>query len=181
MKALVFKRDWDGNKVGDIERIADKLPEIFLISQGICKVVELSKEAINEFPKTGKTFLMYDDVANQVVIDQDRKNSYDEEALDRQLEYQLNSAVNFGTALWKKFAKQNMKMGITQKGKTGQVRKAMGEVFLALMSGSLYDAMDEARAIPASKKDSEFITDQRILEFINEIEKFLGQGLSTKL
>lgn len=92
-----------------------------------------------------------------------------------------DGAKRFGDNLIKEFTTENMVMGITQDGMTSAVRKAMTEVILALNTASLYDAIDEARAIPEDKKDVKYITDARLLEFINKIEAYLEMPLSTEL
>jgi hypothetical protein len=45
----------------------------------------------------------------------------------------------------------------------------------------LYDAIAQAKAIPAENKDSVFITDARLIKFINKVEEYLGIPLSTTL
>lgn len=93
----------------------------------------------------------------------------------------INEARIFGMDLIVNFATENVLLGITQMGMTGQVRKATAEVVSALNTGSLYDAITEARAIPAEDKDSRFVTNARLLSFINKIEAHLGITLSTSL
>ena len=90
-------------------------------------------------------------------------------------------AMAFGSQLIQEIAAENISLGITQDGMSGVVRKALSEVVLALMTGSLYDAIDEIRAIPVEKKDPKYITDTRLLAAINKIETYLGQPLSTSL
>lgn len=90
-------------------------------------------------------------------------------------------AKAFGESIMKEFATENIVMGITQDGMTSVVRKAMTEVILALTTASLYDAIAEAKAIPADKKDAKYITDARLLQFINKIETYLQLPLSTSL
>jgi hypothetical protein len=41
--------------------------------------------------------------------------------------------------------------------------------------------MDQVRAIPAESKDPIFVTDARMLEFINSIETYLGLPKSSQL
>lgn len=101
--------------------------------------------------------------------------------LDAYIANTLANAQEFGKNLMDEFTRENMKMGITQDGKTSSVRKAMTEVILALTTGSLYDAIDEAKAIPAEKKDVKYITDARLISFINKIETYLGQPLTETL
>lgn len=91
------------------------------------------------------------------------------------------AAVAFGQQMLVRFAAENVRLGITQAGKTRQVRETLGDVVLCLLTGSLYDAMALVRAVPAEKKDDVFITDARLLSFINEIEAFLGMRKSTSL
>jgi len=94
---------------------------------------------------------------------------------------QLDAAIALGAGMIRKFTLENMALGITQAGKTGEVRKAMAEVISALSTGSLYDAMDEMRAVPAEAKDATFITDARLLAAIHQIETFLSLPLSETL
>lgn len=93
----------------------------------------------------------------------------------------LSLSIQFGNDLIKSITIENMMMGITQDGMTSQVRKAMGEALMALMTGSLYDAIDELKAIPEDKKDGKYITDARLLAAINKIETFLGKPKSISL
>lgn len=97
-------------------------------------------------------------------------------------EANLNKMIDLyfqkGQELISEFIKENLMLGITQAGKTSVVRKAMSEVFSALQTGALLDAIAELRAIPAESKDAVFITDARILGYINKIETFAGLPLS---
>ena len=90
-------------------------------------------------------------------------------------------SINFGNQLISEFAAENVIMGITQDGMTGTVRKRMSEIVNALNTGSLYDAINEARAVPPEHKDSKYITDVRLLQFINKIEAYLGLPQSSSL
>jgi hypothetical protein len=100
-----------------------------------------------------------------------------------QLQYRavVNSAMQFGNKVMLDFATENVLMGITQDGMTNAVRKAMTEVMSALLSGSLYDAIYEIRQIPAESKDVKYVTDARLLVYVNKIETYLGRSLSTSL
>lgn len=97
------------------------------------------------------------------------------------LEQVVTGAIVFGTKLVTKFAAENIQMGITQEGMTATVRTRMGGVLNALQTGSLYDAIIEVRAIPEEHKDPKYITDARLLNFINQIEDYLGKNRSTSL
>lgn len=93
----------------------------------------------------------------------------------------LSNAISFGNKLITEMAAENILLGITQAGKTNSVRKALAEVINALQTGSLYDAIVEARLIPDDKKDLVFITNARLLVFINKIETYLNLPLSLSL
>lgn len=93
----------------------------------------------------------------------------------------LANAIAFGSSLIIEFGSENMALGITLAGKTSDVRKAMAEVTGCLITGSLYDAIAEARLIPAGSEDAIFLTDARLLSFINKIETYLGKPLSSSL
>jgi hypothetical protein len=97
------------------------------------------------------------------------------------LEEKLVAASSLGRQLINSFIQENVELGITQAGKTKAVRQAMAEVTSCLMTGSLYDAIDELRIIPAEYKDLVFITDARILSYINKIETHLELTLSTEV
>lgn len=90
------------------------------------------------------------------------------------LEYKIEDAMNFGNKLMVEFTTQNILMGITQDGKTSQVRKALAEVIICLSTGSLYDAIAEVKAVPVEKRDSKYLTAARLTAFINKIETYLG-------
>lgn len=93
----------------------------------------------------------------------------------------VKSAIAFGQKILEEMSYENVMLGITQAGMTNQVRKRTAEVTSALATGSLYDAIFEARQIPAEDKDATFITDVRLLAFVNKIETYLGIELSTSL
>ncbi len=93
----------------------------------------------------------------------------------------LDNAINFGQGMIKEITLENMMLGITQDGKTGEVRKALAEALSALQTGSLYDAIVELKAIPEIAKDAKYITDARLLSAVNKIEAYLGQPLSETL
>lgn len=93
----------------------------------------------------------------------------------------LSPAKSFGLSIIDQFAAENILLGITQAGMTNQVRKNTAQVIAALSTGSLYDAIYEARQIPAEAKDPVFVTDARLLTFVNIIEEYLGAPKSTSL
>lgn len=90
-------------------------------------------------------------------------------------------AIAFGIRLIAEIAAENIFLGITKAGMTNVIRKNSGDIVLALITGSLYDAIYECRVLPEEKKDSVFITDERLLATINKIETYLGITLSEEL
>lgn len=123
------------------------------------------------------------DEEDQIVVaeDSEAKAAKDAAAAVATARAQLAAAKAFGNSVIEDFTLENMALGITQDGMTGDVRKATTEVMSALSTGSLYDAIDEIRAIPVEKKDEKYITDARLLAAINKIEAFLGVALSEEL
>ena len=98
-----------------------------------------------------------------------------------QVEDAIREAISFGQDLIITFAAENVLLGVTQAGKTQDVRSATADAVSALATGSLYDAIAAVRAIPVEDKDATFITDARMLGFINKIETYLNLPLSTTL
>lgn len=93
----------------------------------------------------------------------------------------ISEARAFGDKMINKFIAGNLILGITQAGMTSQVRKATSEVTMALLTGSLYDAIAEIRNIPVESRDEVFLSESRLLAFINDIETYLGSELSEEL
>ncbi len=93
----------------------------------------------------------------------------------------LTPAIAKGQELIVTFAAENIALGITQAGMTTQVRTVTADVVSALSTGSLYDAITAARAIPPASYDATFVTEARLLSFINKIEVYLGIPVSASL
>jgi hypothetical protein len=97
------------------------------------------------------------------------------------VEAAIANAVAFGMHLTIKFAADNVMLGVTQAGMTTTVRTVMAPAIQCLQTGSLYDAIAQCRAVPGGSKDATFITDARLLAFINLVEDYLGIVRSTSL
>lgn len=117
----------------------------------------------------------------EIKLDQTKKDTEAALNLKNAQEQQYINAIDFGFGLAVSYGTENALMGITQDMMTKTVRQAMSEVTNALQTGSLRDAMDELKLIPEGSKDAKYITDARMLEFINKIETYLGDPLSTNL
>tara|TARA_R100000742_G_C4275462_1_gene95945 strand:+ start:370 stop:846 length:477 start_codon:yes stop_codon:yes gene_type:complete len=90
-------------------------------------------------------------------------------------------AADFGAFVINDFSAENVKLGITQAGLTKSVLVTCSDLLKACQTGSLYLAIEEAKAIPDDKKDDIFLTDARILKYVNMIEKYLDIELSVSL
>lgn len=108
-------------------------------------------------------------------------NYIDSDPFQYVLDTVIRPARAFGQNLIDEFVAENVLLGITQVGLTSHVRKTMREVQDAVSSGSLYDAIVEIKSIPTEAKDPVFLSDARILKFINKIEAYLRIPLSTSL
>lgn len=104
-----------------------------------------------------------------------KKNGTDAALSAAQVEKIVRAAIAFGNELIVEFSTENIMLGITQDGMTKQVRQNMSEVISALITGSLYDAIDEVDAIPESAKDGKYITDERLQQYKAKIQEYLGE------
>lgn len=97
------------------------------------------------------------------------------------VEGSIEAAIAFGQQLLKEFAAENVLLGITTSGLTGPVLVKLTGVMLALNGGSLYEAINRIKAIPSSDYDATFLTEPRIIGFLNKVEAYLGIPLTTSL
>lgn len=91
----------------------------------------------------------------------------------------IRNARVFGNQIIEDFAVQNVILGITQDGLTGHVRQTCSQVIDCLVTGSLYDAINQIKAIPNEAKDPKYLSNARLTIFCNRIEAYLGVPLST--
>ncbi len=85
----------------------------------------------------------------------------------------VEESIDFGWYVIREFSKENVLLGITELGMTGQVRENTKEIIEALSVGSLYEAISKSKTITDDKKDAIFITDARLLKYVNMVEDFL--------
>jgi len=114
----------------------------------------------------------------------------------QQLSAYLDNAVfPFVVNLIRTFAAENISMGITQAGKSGETLGLFEKQFVisgttravslksAFDTGSLYVARGILQHVRTNSSEydglSPFVTDARLLAMINKIETFLGLALST--
>lgn len=128
-------------------------------------------------------------IGKQATLDQAQKDADEAakaaaEAADaprKAVESAIRASMKKGNDLIEKFAVENVMLGITSDGMTGQVLDVMAPVSEALRSGSLYEAIDRIKAIAPEDKDAKYVTDARLLSAVNELETFLGVDLSLTL
>ena len=89
-------------------------------------------------------------------------------------EKSVASARAFASRLIDEFAGENRRLGIIEDGMTGQVITRMQNVLMALYTGSLPEAIIRVKAIPTEDKDPKYITDARLLVFVNKTRQYLG-------
>lgn len=164
------------------ERWSDGITTVYSAEEVPTELDEEGNEIVDPdfvyFPETADNSWAYVPKVNgywELVL----KDSYSTQQEAQAIQNIVRSAINFGQQLMVEFASENMAMGITQAGMTKQVRQAMQEVMNAMMSGSLYDAIEETKAVQF--RDSTFITDERLLQYVNKIETYLGTTLSEDL
>lgn len=178
---LIFKREGDllGTKLGQYQaeqKDDTSANRSYLAAEPMAKHIELPEGLDADC-------VIVQEVEGEFVLVEDEAlvAAKAQAALEAHITRVLDDAINFGQELIKEFTKENILMGITADGKTGAVRKTMSEAIVALQTGSLYDAIVEAKAVPEDKKDEKYITDERLLAFVNKIEAKLGLPLSTEL
>jgi hypothetical protein len=101
--------------------------------------------------------------------------------LKQQVETAIQSAIDFGQKLIREFAAENVLLGVTQDNKTGDILDKTSRIMSAISSGSLYEAINRIREITPEEYDSKYITNSRMLAFINKIESYLNLPLSTSV
>lgn len=85
----------------------------------------------------------------------------------------------FGDELITEFSAENVILGISELGKTGDILDILSPVIEALRAGSLIEAITRAKEISLASYDDIFITKPRLLIFINKLEDHLGITLTT--
>lgn len=98
-----------------------------------------------------------------------------------QVEGIVAAARDFGMRVMINFAAENILLGITQDGKTGEVITKLASVMTALQAGSLYEAITQLRAVPSENYDDKYVTAARLLTAVNKIETYLNLPLSETL
>jgi hypothetical protein len=144
-------------------------------------LVEITEGQAVEYVQLG-FIVLPKELYDQFILDiEPRMQAWQEARLRLGIEEVVSSASRFGSELMITFAAENVLLGITQEGKTGEVLTKLAGVQLAMQAGSLYEAITRIRAIPLEEYDTKYITEARLLVFINKIEEYLGLPLSTEI
>jgi hypothetical protein len=120
---------------------------------------QLTQNEINEIINRDSTFIDSDQISHVIIN-------------------VISPARQFGNEIIDRYAAENVLLGITQLGKTKEIRHKTKEITDCLKTGSLYDAIDEIKNFPDESKDDIFITNERLLATLNLIESFLGIPLT---
>lgn len=139
---------------------------------------ELEAESLK---KDGWVVTTQENFGNHVASLSERYDAWQTARTQLGIESIVSDATRFGQGLLVSFAAENVLMGITQEGKTGEVMDKLALVLPAVQAGSLYLAIERIRAIPSSEYDTKYVTAARLITFINKIETYLGMPLSNAL
>lgn len=93
----------------------------------------------------------------------------------------IEAAKKFGNEISNEFSAENVLLGISADNMTGTVLNALAGVLVACTAGSLKEAITRTKALPSESKDAKYVTDARLLAFVNKIETYLQIPLSTTL
>lgn len=86
----------------------------------------------------------------------------------------LEPAIEFLTSLMKRFASENVRMGITQAGKTGLIGNALKDVAFWIPSGSAYEFEKAIGDVEITEEMAPFLTEARVTALRNEVRRYLG-------
>ena len=177
--ARVFVSEYPGKQVGDIHDVFSPEQHPGSLLSGIIKEVEVADDFDAEIMEATV-------VEGEVTF---AVSSAKQAAKAARIAAEQQEAIigavararAFGDRMVNVFAAENIVLGITADGKTGEVLGKMEGVIAALSTGSLYEAIARAKAIPSSQYDSKYVTAARLLSFVNKIEGYLNIPLSTSL
>jgi len=91
------------------------------------------------------------------------------------------AAQEFGKQLSLEFLVENNMLGITKAGMVEKVREVLDMPFRAVETGSLVEAITRIKAIPEEQRYPIFVSEERMLKYVNKIEAYLGKPLSTSV
>lgn len=99
--------------------------------------------------------------------------------LDKQREIRKN--LEFAQELIVEFTAENALLGIDDEEQTKRVIQETKGILDSLQTGFLTQAIKEIRLIPVERLDIKFLTEERLLRFLNKIEVFLAMRPTSSL
>lgn len=95
----------------------------------------------------------------------------------------IRNAIEKGQQLVEDFATESIVLGINQANMSGPVRRAMQDVVNSLLTGALYDSVSSIKTVRDDIQGNTaltdvFLSDTRLLKYLNELEAFLGLPLT---
>lgn len=149
---------------------------------------EVSSATFNE----GTVYVEFNDAlsgAQEVTLASVVSNHTAAMTLDQSIDAQIYQYKLLGRKILDHFARENIKLGITQSSptgpgyltRTGEVIQKGLMVKIALESGSVDDALARLLYFPTEDKDATFLTNERLLFYVNWIQKELNLPLSSSL
>jgi len=112
-------------------------------------------------------------IANYILDDFDSEIVENSSDPIQEAEKEIADAIYFGKWLMIRFCSENLIMGIENSGLTDKIRAVLEPTFNALETGSLTTAIEKLNSIQESDKDSTFITNSRILNYVTLITNYL--------
>lgn len=114
-------------------------------------------------------------------LDYEAKISEVVEDIDEKIRKTVSNSLEYGKNLVIEFNVECIKEGVISDNMSKHVLSVTNSVVNALNSGALYLAIDEIKAITSENKDDKYITDERLLRYVNDIESYLKLPLSESL
>ena len=93
----------------------------------------------------------------------------------------LQNDLAFSNSILTQFLVENNMLGVYQAGMSQIIRSILEPTFEALLTGSLQDAVALLKGISSTSYDSVFITEKRLLCYLNAIEEYLGTAVTQTL
>jgi len=159
------------NKIVKADKLRDEVVAAGLSSLSYVETVENTVNLYFTTPLTG----------NEEILLSTKISSHTPSSVEDIISAKIKASITFGQKAMIDFATQNILLGITSDGKTGEIIDKLSGIVQALQTGSLYDAITRARQIPPEHYDSKYITEARLLNFVNKIEDFLQIPRSSSL
>jgi hypothetical protein len=148
-----------------------ELSELYVEQEGLADLINIFKTNSEIIIITEDTTSEQDATIQALV--ENYKESISSRITLNYVESAVSDAMSFGRNLLIKFAAENTVLGITELNMTSHVRVVTSSVVSALMVGAVSDAIDQVRLIAEEDKDDVFLTDVRLLKYINLCEDYL--------